>query len=67
MAKSINESMTKSPKLVRISQAEGLPLKKSTLYKWRHLNKHPGLFVKLGRALFIDMNVLDEVIEAGRV
>jgi hypothetical protein len=52
--------------LVRLSKAEDLPLTKSTLYKWRHLNKFPGLFVKLGGALFIDLNVLAEIIEAGR-
>jgi hypothetical protein len=52
--------------LVRVSQAEGLPLKKSTLYKWKHLNKHPELFVKLGGAVFVDLTVLGELIEQGR-
>jgi hypothetical protein len=52
--------------LVRVSQAEGLPLKKSTFYKWKHLNKHPELFVKLGGAVFVDLTVLGELIEQGR-
>ena len=58
--------MSLAGNLVRISQAEGLPLKKSTLYKWKHLNKHPELFVKLGGAVFVDLTVLSELIERGR-
>lgn len=53
--------------LIRLSKADALPLCKSTLYKWKHLGKFPQLFVKLGGALFIDLNVLDEIIEAGRL
>ncbi len=52
--------------LVRLSKANNLPLKKSTLYKWKHLHKFPELFVKLGGALFVDLNVLDKIIEMGR-
>jgi hypothetical protein len=53
--------------LIRLSKADSLPLRKSTLYKWKHLRKYPQLFVKLGGALFVDLNVLDEIIEAGRL
>lgn len=53
--------------LVRVSKGESLPLEKSTFYKWHHLRKHPRLFIKLGGALFVDLNVLDEIIEAGRI
>jgi hypothetical protein len=53
--------------LIRLSKADSLPLCKSTLYKWKHLGKFPQLFVKLGGALFVDLNVLDEIIEAGRL
>jgi len=53
--------------LIRMSKADSLPLAKSTLYKWKHLGKCPGLFVKLGGALFVDLNVLEEIIEAGRL
>jgi hypothetical protein len=59
--------MTMAGNLVRLSQAEGLPLKKSTLCKWKHLGKCPRLFVKIGGALFIDLNVLQEVVELGRI
>jgi hypothetical protein len=52
--------------LVRISKAESMPLCKSTLYKWKHLKKHPQMFVKIGGALFVDLDVLDRIIEAGR-
>lgn len=53
--------------LIRLSKADGLPLKKSTLYKWKHLGMYPQLFVKLGGALFIDLVALEELIEAGRL
>lgn len=53
--------------LIRLAKADSLPLCKSTLYKWKHLGKFPQLFVKLGGALFVDLNVLDEIIEAGRL
>lgn len=52
--------------LIRLSKADSLPLTKATLYKWKHLRKHPRLFVKLGGALFVDLEVLKEIIEAGR-
>lgn len=53
--------------LIRLAKADSLPLCKSTFYKWKHLGKFPQLFVKLGGALFVDLNVLDEIIEAGRL
>jgi len=43
--------------LVRLSKADSLPLRKSTLYKWRHLGKFPQLFIKLGGAVFVDIDV----------
>jgi len=52
--------------LVRVSKADSLPLSKATLYKWKHLKKHPGLFIKIGGALFVDLKVLNKIIEAGR-
>ena len=42
-------------RLVRLSKADFLLLKISTLYKWRHLNNYPELFVKLGGAVFVDL------------
>jgi hypothetical protein len=54
--------------LIRLSKAAPgtLPLTKSTLYKWKHLGKFPKMFVKLGGALFVDLDKLQEIIEAGR-
>ncbi|MGA8141171.1 MAG: hypothetical protein WB948_10830 [Desulfobaccales bacterium] len=53
--------------LVRVSKADALPIKRSTLYKWNHLRKFPQLFLKVGGMLFVDLDVLDGVIEAGRL
>ena len=53
--------------LCRISKADDLPFKKSTLYKFKHMGKYPELFVKIGGALFVDLKALDELIEAGRL
>lgn len=54
--------------LVRISKAneQGLPIKRSTLYKWKHIKKYPHLFIKLGGAVFVDLDKLNELLEAGR-
>jgi hypothetical protein len=54
--------------LVRISKskAKELPLSASCLYKWRHMGKYPELFVKIGGAVFVDLDAFDRVIEAGR-
>jgi hypothetical protein len=52
--------------LIRLSKADSLLLAKATLYKWHHLGKYPRLFVKLGGAVFVDLKVLDEIVEEGR-
>jgi hypothetical protein len=54
--------------LIRVSKVRpySLPVAKATLYKWKHTRKFPKLFVKLGGALFVDVNALQEIIEAGR-
>jgi hypothetical protein len=55
--------------LVRISKVNSIPnspFRASTLYKWSHLKKYPGLFVKVGGALFVDLHVLNQIIERGR-
>jgi hypothetical protein len=53
-------------RLSKINETPGFPLRAATLYKWRTLRKHPKLFVQLGGAVFVDMAVLDQIIEAGR-
>lgn len=52
--------------LVRVSQANGLPFKKQTFYKWFHLGKYPEIFVKFGGALFIDVDRLTQAIDKSR-
>ena len=53
--------------LVRISKWDDPMFSRSTLYKWRHLRKFPGLFVKIGGAVFVDRAILAEIAEAGRI
>jgi|UniRef100_A0A7C3WHF1 hypothetical protein len=56
--------------LVRISEiprlAIRLPFKAQTFYKWWHLKRHPQIFVKLGGALFVDLDRLEQLIDASR-
>jgi hypothetical protein len=54
--------------LIRLSKVTpgSLPLQRATLYKWKHTKKFPHLFVKLGGAVFVDLDKLKEIIEAGR-
>jgi hypothetical protein len=47
-------------------EAGNFPLKSSTLYHWHHTDRHPEIFVKLGSALFVDMDRFELLIEAGR-
>ena len=53
--------------LVRLSKARSLPLKTSTLRKWKSMGKYPQIFIKLGGAVFIDLDALEEVIESCRL
>lgn len=53
--------------LVRLSQWNDPMFCRSTLYKWRHTGKFPGLFVKIGGAVFLDRAKLAEIAEAGRI
>ncbi len=59
--------MNGSNNLVRLSQWNDPMFCRSTLYKWRHLRKYPGLFVKIGGSVFIDKAKLAEIAEAGRI
>jgi len=52
--------------LVRVSKADDLPFKKQTFYKWWHLKKHPEIFVKFSGALFVDLDRLEQAIDASR-
>jgi hypothetical protein len=56
--------------LVRVSKMKvlsfKLPFEPTTFYKWFHLKKHPEIFVKLSGALFVDLDRLEQLIEASR-
>jgi hypothetical protein len=51
----------------RISPADNLPFARQTFYKLHHTGRFPGIFIKLGGGLFIDLDALQRVMEAGRV
>jgi hypothetical protein len=58
-SQSKNEKMPKANNLVRISQADGLPVRKSTLCKWMQLTERPEMFVKSGGAVYVDLNAFE--------
>jgi len=54
--------------LLRVSKVDEtpmFPLRTSTLYRWNRKGKHTELFVKLGGALFVNIDKLEEVISKG--
>ena len=52
--------------LVRLSKWDNPLFAKTTLYKWKCLGKFPHLFLKVSGSVFVDLDVLNEIIEAGR-
>lgn len=52
--------------LIRVSKADGLPFKPATFYKWHHVQKYPEIFVKISGSLFVDLDRLEELINASR-
>lgn len=54
--------------LIRLSKVTPgrVPVAKSTLYKMRTTKRYPELFIKFGGAVFIDLDELDKILEAGR-
>ncbi|MBM4272900.1 MAG: hypothetical protein FJ134_00325 [Deltaproteobacteria bacterium] len=56
--------------LVRISEIPRLPtklpFKAQTFYKWFHTGKHLEIFVKISGALFLDLERLEQLIDASR-
>lgn len=59
--------MTHLVRLCNVNKDPRIPFKASTLYKWRHLNRFPGLFLKVAGAVFIDLDRLGAIAEAGRL
>jgi hypothetical protein len=52
--------------LVRVRRAKGLPFAPATFYKWHHTRKYPEIFIKVGGSLFVDLDRLEKILEAGR-
>ena len=52
-------------RLSKVNETPGFPLRASTLYKWVHVKKHPELFVRLGGAVYVNLDKLDAVISKG--
>ena len=42
-------------------------IRTSTGYKWHHVHRFPQLFRKVGRELFIDLGLLYELAEKGKL
>lgn len=57
--------MTNLLRVSKVNEAPGFPLRKSTLYKWLHCGKHPELFVRLGGAVYVNLDKFDELIQNG--
>jgi len=57
--------MTNLLRVSRVNDTPDFPLRASTLYKWIHTRKHQELFVRLGGAVFVDLDKLDALIAKG--
>jgi len=53
-------------RLSKIDEIPGFPFRKSTLYKWVHVRKHPEIFVRIGGAVFLDLDAFNALVEKGR-
>lgn len=51
----------------RMNDLPSAPLRASTLYKWAHLKRHSEIFRRVGRKLFVDLDKLYELAEAGKL
>jgi hypothetical protein len=62
------ERRTQARNLVPVSTWEQRQpnFKRSTLYKWAHLRRFPGLFIKISGRLFVDEDIFDRIAEEGR-
>jgi hypothetical protein len=53
--------------VARLDDTIGSPIRTSTGYKWHHLKRFPQLFRHVGGKLFIDMDKLFQMAEAGKL
>jgi hypothetical protein len=51
----------------KIDQTPGVPIATATAYKWNHLKRFPQLFHKIGGKLFLDLDRLYQLAEAGKL
>lgn len=54
-------------RVCRVNERPDFPLRASTLYKWIHTRKHPELFVRLGGAVYINLDKLDAMVLKGGI
>jgi hypothetical protein len=52
--------------LIRVCKADNLLISKATCYKWFHTRQHLEIFIKFGGCLFVDLDRLEQVVEASR-
>jgi hypothetical protein len=56
--------------LLRVSEIHkgaNFPFSRSWVYKVKHLKRFPGLLIKVGSALFVDLTKFNELTEKGRL
>ncbi len=53
--------------VARLNETPGSPIRTSTAYKWNHVRRFPELFLHVGGKLFIDMDKLFAMAEAGKL
>jgi len=53
--------------VARLNETPGSPIRTSTAYKWAHIRRFPEIFRRVGGKLFIDMDKLFELAEAGKL
>ncbi len=51
----------------KLDETPGSPIRTSTGYKWHHCKRFPELFRRVGGKLFLDMDKLFEMAEAGKL
>ena len=56
----------RKPQWVRVADVKNIPFSKSLIYKWHHKQENMHLFSKVGGCLFIDVDGIDGLFEAGR-
>lgn len=61
------EKMKNWVHVARLDQTPGAPIRTSTAYKWNCIKRFPVLFRHVGGKLFIDLDRLFQLAEAGKL